>query len=177
MRQHRLFILCLILGFSQGCTNYLYTGKITAQDSFDTDREIVLYWNKTDPLIGSPKAGPATLLTQCSLRKPSFVEQEQGIVFYGDPGRDLDIDTKPIQSQDHVCGRFTNRESFVEISPGPLSLEILCNPEFDEFAVDHKKLGYLKARKDQPYTFDIQEAKKEWSLIGKILEESPPQCP
>jgi hypothetical protein len=35
-----------------GCTNYVYHRKIQAPDSNDVDHEVVIYWSKTDPLIG-----------------------------------------------------------------------------------------------------------------------------
>lgn len=176
MRQYHVLILCLLLGFSHGCTNYLYTGKIMEQDSFDVNRAMILYWSKTDPLLGSPKAGPATLVTQCSLRRLSFDEREQGILFLGDPGKDFDaLREIPVPSQDYVCGRFIDEAAFVDISKGSLSLSVFCRPEIDEFSVRPKNQGYLKARKE-PYIFDIQET-KEWSFLGKILEAPPPpQC-
>ena len=176
MRHHHVLILCFMLGFSQGCTNYLYTGKIMEQDSFEVNREIILYWTKTDSMIGNPKAGPATLLTQCSLRRLSFDEKKQGIVFLGDPGKDFDIlGNTPVLSQDHVCGRFIDQTSFMDISKGPLSLTVSCRPEIDEFSARPENQGYLKAR-TEAYIFDIQE-KKEWSIFGKIPEAPTTQCP
>ena len=176
MRHSHVLILCLLLGFSQGCTNYLYTGKIMEQDSFDKNRKMILYWSKTDPLIGPPKAGPATLVTQCSLRRLSFDEREQGILFLGDPGKNFDIlQNTLVSSQDHVCGRFIDQTTFVDISKGSLSLTVFCKPETDEFSARPGNQGYLKARKE-PYTFDIQET-KEWSFLGNIIEAPPPpQC-
>ena len=176
MRHYHVLILSLLLGFSHGCTNYLYTGKIVEQDSFDVNREMILYWSKTDPLLGSPKAGPAILVTQCSLRRLSFDEREQGILFLGDPGKDFDIrNDSPVPSQDHVCGRFINQTTFVDIAKGSLSLAISCRPEIDEFSARPGSQGYLKAR-GEPYMFDIQET-KEWSFLGKITEApAPPQC-
>lgn len=176
MRHYHVLILCLLLGLSQGCTNYLYTGKIMEQDSLNMNREMILYWSKTESLLSSPKAGPATLVTQCSLRRLSFVEREQGILFLGDPGKDIDIrQNAPVPSQDHVCGRFINQTTFVDIAKGSLSLAISCGPEVDEFSARPGNQGYLKAR-ESPYTFDIQET-KEWSFLGEILEApSPPQC-
>ena len=169
----------VILFTAPGCTNYLYSGKLDAIDSYGQNRKFVLSWTKMDPFLGSPKAGPATLRTevQCS-RTLSFDEKPNGIFFLGEPGRDIDaIHNTPVSSQDHICGKFLKQSKFVDIQGGSLSLTVSCNPvkEVNEFSVHPGNQGYLKARTD-PYTFDIQETKKEWSFQGKTLEIPSPQC-
>lgn len=177
MRIPYFILLCLVGGWLPGCTNYLYTGNMTAQDSLNQPREFVLYWSKTDPLFGSPKAGPASLRTQCSLREMSFVEKENGIVFLGDPGKDVDvIHNTPVSSQDHVCGLFAGEHTFADIQEGPLDVMVFCKPVVDEFSANPQHQTYLKAR-PEPYPFEITQT-KQWSFLGE-LPKAPalPPCP
>lgn len=157
----------------QGCvTNSLYTGDLTVPDrEAGEDRRVVLYWTKTDPLLGSPKAGPATVLTQCG-RSMTFVERPEGIVFRGDPGRDLTSDGKPVE-EGKVCGRFLGHQRFVELGDGPLQVQVMCEAQFDDFSVVRE--GYLPARED-PYTFMISRSETS-SLFGTEPDvPDPPSC-
>lgn len=157
----------------QGCvTNSLYTGDLTVPDpEAGNDRRVVLYWTKTDPLLGSPKAGPATVLTQCG-RSMTFVERPEGIVYRGDPGRDITSDGSPVEDG-QVCGRFLGHQRFVDLNEGLLQVQVMCEAQFDDFSVVRE--GYLPARAE-PYTFPISRAEAS-SLFGTEPDvPDPPAC-
>src|SRR4051812_29452591 len=79
-------LTCLWL--SAGCTNHLYQGEMIALDAYGRERQFIMYWTRTDPLLGMPKASPAVLLTECSPNGIEFSEEPEGVVFRGVPGRD-----------------------------------------------------------------------------------------
>jgi hypothetical protein len=169
----KLIILCLSLAVLNGCTNYLYKGQIIAEDSKGRDRDVIIYWTKTSPLLGGDKAGPASLLTECG-SLVSFDEQEQGIFFRGEPGKDRFADSQtPVKNGD-ICGKFLNEFRFVDIGSGALELSILCIPEdADDFSLFQR--SYVSA-KHSPYKFNVIEF-HDWSFLGKSLPApSVPDC-
>ncbi len=171
MRRLPIVSLGLLVGVLQGCANYLYQGEITAQDSSGQERRVVLYWPKTDPLLGDPKAGPAILLTQCGARI-TFVERPERIVFRGTPSQDRPSGQDVTISEGQICGRFVGEKRFVDIDGGTLSLIISCEPITSEFSLNR---AYLRASPD-PYQFQIKED-KSWSLFGKVPDApKPPAC-
>jgi hypothetical protein len=160
----KFIIFCLSLIMLNGCTNYLYQGQINAEDSNGKERKVLIYWTKTSPLLGSDKAGPANLMTECGALI-SFDEQEQGIFFRAEPGKDRFVDSQvPVKNGD-ICGKFLTANSFVDIGSGALELSILCIPEeADEFSLSQR--SYISA-KYSPYTFTITET-QSWSFLGEL---------
>ena len=171
----KLAITCLSILLLNGCSNYLYKGNIRAIDSEGKDREVILYWNKTDPLIGDDKAGPASLLTECG-SLISFDERNEGIVFLGEPGRDIITKTGSQVSNGDVCGRFLNHQKFVLIGDGEIELSILCQPQpISDGEFSTKKRSYI-AVKSTPYKFNITST-KSWSFLGDTHQSPPiPEC-
>lgn len=158
----------------QGCTNTLYQGEIDAMNSQDQERKVVFYWTKTEKLIGRDKAGPAILMTECSTRRLTFQEKEDGIYFFGTPGLDSLSDQTPITSQDQHCGKIVNEERYIDIQSGTINLEINCVANIDEFSFTSGSTSpaYIKAR-NEPYIFEI-DALSNWSFFGEIPDTPPP---
>jgi len=162
--QKLLMSLVLLSGsLLSGCTNYLYQGSIKAEDSAGKQRQVVLYWSKTEPLIGDEKADMVHVLTECGL-VIVFENQPNGIIFRGEPQRDRRVNSSASGNQkDNIeCGRILGASRLTELGEGPLSLRIQCAPVSSEFSV--QKRTYLQARK-APYKFDVAE-KKSWSFFG-----------
>lgn len=164
-----------VLGFGlfvlTGCTNYLYQGALTAPDSEGVERQVLVHWSKTDPLIGDAKASPVALDTGCG-ETILFVERNDGIVFRGEPGRDFDADTDQAVAEGDLCGRVIGKTKLHELDDDTLELTIRCKPESDDFSF--KKRTYVQAR-SEPYRFDISVS-KEWSLLGKIPDSPMAAC-
>lgn len=160
-------IVCSLLFFVSGCTHYSYQGNIEVADSSGVDRDVILYWSKTND-----KAGPATLLTECG---PTifFDEREEGILFRGSPANDAHADTGlPVQDGD-VCGKFLNEKRFVDIQKGELKLTITCKRLSDDFSINPR--NYIAA-KDTPYEFQISES-EDWSFFGQTpAAPEVPKC-
>lgn len=175
MQRMRKFCLPALLILVSGCTNALYTGELTTLDAYDKERQFVLYWTRTDPLIGRTKAGPAILLTECSLTRIDFSDQEEGIVFRGMPGEDRLAGMTETVSPDQVCGMITSYPALREAQSGPAEVRIDCEPmPPDEF--DLRRRNYLPVS-PPPHRFEMIEARREWSFFGKTLEgPSPPDC-
>jgi len=171
----RLLLCIWSVAVLAGCTNLLYQGEISAKDSYGKERHFVLYWTKSDPLIGEAKAGPAILLTECSpLTRIDFNEQSEGIVFRGMPGLDQLADGGGPATQNMICGKFTNYGKFTEAKEGPLLLAIFCKPVQNEFAVQPR--NYLAAGQE-PHVFTIVEKIRRWSVFGETLPGPPvPEC-
>lgn len=173
----RIFMLPVgfALLFSTACTNTLYQGEIPALDAYGKERRFILYWTKTDPLIGEIKAGPAVLLTECSPTRVDFTDQAEGIVFRGEPGFDRLSGAATSVEPGQVCGRIMGHAALSEAGAGPLSVRIDCQPmPPDDFAL--RPRNYLAARSG-PYFFPLAEKVKTWSLLGKTLEAPPvPEC-
>ena len=157
--------------FIQACTNTLYYGEIDAYNSDNKETKVVLYWTKTEPLIGTDKAGVAVLLTECSTRRLNFLERENGIVFFGEPGKDIQADQIPINTQNIPCGKIVNEVSYENIQAGPLAVKIQCKAALrDSFLAPPEGLSssYIKAI-DTPYTYDIME-KSSCSFFGETID-------
>jgi len=165
------FILCIV----SGCTNFLYQGEISAQDAYGKERHFVLYWTRTDPLIGQAKAGPAILLTECSpLTRIDFSEQVEGIVFRGMPGFDRLPGQSGATDQNVICGKVANYARWTDAKEGALFVAAFCEPVPNDFALEPR--NYLAVR-SEPYSFPIIEKVKRWSFLGETLEGPPvPEC-
>ena len=169
------FIVIAVCG-AAGCTNYLYQADLSGKDAYGKERQFVLYWTKTDPIIGEPKAGPAVLLTECSpTTRIDFSDKPEGVVFRGMPGYDRLPDGDGAVDQNTVCGRIITYSTLVDAQAGQLSLQMICMPVQDnEFALQPR--NYLAAR-PEPYVFPVMEKIKKWSLTGETLAApAVPDC-
>ena len=164
-----LSVLALL---AQGCTNYMFTAEMMANDSEGDERQIVVYWPMTDPLLGGRKAGPVMLLTECGI-PIQFDQQEEGIVFRGNPQDDVFVDGPTPPTSEIECGRFTSADTLVDIDEGTVEFEIRCAPVNDEFAAIPR--AYIAAR-DEPYEIEIRGVMLR-SVFGKTLDAPPiPDC-
>jgi hypothetical protein len=165
---NKLVILLSLLSLS-ACTNYLYQGSLRAPDSNGVEREHVIYWPKTELLLGKTKGGPATLMTECG-SAIQFDERPEGIVFRGSPASDIDPKTGHPVDLEHICGRFLNFKRFADSNAGDLQISVLCTALSDDFSVIER--SYLQAN-DSPYIFNITE-QKEWSIFGSTVNAPAP---
>jgi len=168
----RTFSLMLCFSLLAACTTTTYQGSIKAPDSSNQQRQVLLYWIKTKPLIGSAKADIAHLLTECG-SLVVFENTGQGIVFRGEPGRDKAVLGQASNSNTFECGRFVDAKDLKAVTTGPVGLIIQCNPVSDDFSVTPRQ--YLKAS-SQAYEFTIT-ADKQWSMLGATpTVPKPPEC-
>lgn len=156
-----------------GCTNYLYQGQFSGTDAYGKERHYILYWPKTEQLLGTTKAGPAVLLTECSLTKIDFDDQPQGIIFRGEQERDRLPGSNSSVGRDQLCGKILNYAELADISAGNIQLEIDCEPISDDFAIQPR--NYPKA-KPGPYVIPVIEKIKKWSLTGETLPAPTLDC-
>jgi hypothetical protein len=158
-------VVLMLSSVLNGCTNYLYQGSIKAEDSAGKQRQVVLYWSKTEPFIGDEKADMAHLLTECG-SLVVFENQPSGIIFRGEPQRDRLVNpqatTGGSPAETMECGRIQGPRRLVDVGRGKVSLTIQCEPVSGEFSV--QKRTYLKAR-EAAYDFEVTE-KKKWSFLG-----------
>jgi hypothetical protein len=176
MLRRRFLLLAVSLWLTSGCTNVLYQGEVDAQDSYGKERHFVLYWTKTDPLLGQAKAGPAVLLIECSpFTRIEFDDQPEGIVFRGMPGFDRLLEQAAVPERDPICGKVINYTTLREAHAGPLAVAIYCQPvPGDSFAIQPR--NYLAAQAE-PYSFPVVEKIERWSLFGETLSGPPvPAC-
>jgi hypothetical protein len=163
----RYFLPVLLTWALSGCTNYLYQGQFSGIDANGNKGQFQLYWTKTDKLIGSPKAGPAILRTECSFTAIAFEDQPEGIIFRGEQGRDRLPGNTSTVDRDQPCGKILNHTKLTDVREGDLSIMIGCEPmPQDDF--DTRPRNYPKARTD-PYVFTVTEAIKQRSLFGETL--------
>ena len=164
-------LFALTLG---GCANYLYQGELAGMDAHDKPNRFTLYWPKTEPLVGSDKAGPAILMTGCSTTRINFSDQPEGIVFRGEPGMDRVAGASASVTQNQVCGKFVGPTRLVQVQAGALAVAISCEPmPADEFAA--RPRNYPRA-KTEPYIFQIVEKIKRWSWFGETLPGPEAVC-
>lgn len=165
-----LFLLC------GGCTNYLYQGELTARDACGNERHFLVYWTKTDPLIGLPETSPAHLLAECSPDTSiAFNDQPDGIVFRGVPGADRlpgpDLPLNP----DQECARVEGFSSLGEVGPGKLPVTFYCIPA-GLSAGSTPARNYPAARRE-PYLFPITERLRHFSWRREpFAAPAPPIC-
>lgn len=165
------------LSMITACSHSLYHAELDVLSSDEKPHKSVLYWSKTNPLIGSAKAGPIVLMTACSTRRLNFDETELGIVFRGMPDQDRMPGQNAKISDGIICGEVNTKSSIVDLRSGPLMLTIHCEAVTDEFSISDGLFSpvYIKARK-APYRYDVQE-NNSWSLIGETPEApKPPEC-
>lgn len=160
-----------------GCTLSMYTAELDALNSNGEPRKALLYWPKTDQLIGAAKAGPVILMTECSTRRLNFDETESGIVFRGEPGRDRIPGQNETIADGTVCAKFETQSKLTELQAGELMLSVLCEAVYDEFSIQEGLYtpAYLQAS-EAPYLFDVRES-TSWSLFGETPKApEPPEC-
>jgi hypothetical protein len=164
-----------ILGFGlfvlTGCTNYLYQGAMIAPDSDGVERQVIAHWSKTDPWVGDAKASPVALDTGCG-ETILFVERNEGIVFRGEPGRDVDVNTDQPIAEGDLCGRVVGKRKLLDLDGSILELTVHCKPTSGEFSTD--KRTYVQARRE-PYKFDISMT-KEWNWLGGLPSAPIAEC-
>ncbi len=174
MKPMRYLLPVLLTWALSGCTNYLYQGQLSGVDAYGNNGRFQLYWTKTEKLIGSTKAGPAILRTECSFTAIAFEDQPDGIIFRGEPGKDRIPGKASTVEIGQPCGRILNHAKLAEAREGELLITIGCEPmPPDEF--DVRPRNYLKARAD-PYIFPVFEKIKRWSLFGETLEAPIMNC-
>jgi hypothetical protein len=170
-----LYLLAwLFISALTGCTNYLYQGRLTGVDAYNQANQFTLYWPKTEPFIGSDKAGPAILMTDCSTTRIDFSDQPEGIVFKGEQDRDRLAGETASVSRNQICGSIVGQHKLADVQAGKLSVLINCEPmPADEF--DAQPRNYPKAQ-SEPYIFSIVEKIKRWSLFGETLPGPEISC-
>lgn len=174
MKSTQFSILLTCAWLTTGCTNYIYEGQWSAPDAYGKERHYLLYWPKTEQLLGTTKAGPAVLLTECSLTKIDFDDQPQGIIFRGEQGRDHLPGSASSEERDQACGKILDYTRLSDVPAGDIQLKIDCEPISDEFATQPR--NYPKAR-PEPYVIPVVEKTKQWSLVGKTLPGPVLDCP
>lgn len=163
----------LLLLLTTACTNTLYQADLNVLNSDGQTRQVILYWTKTEKLLGEAKAGPIVLLTACSSRRINFDQTNSGIQFRGEPGMDRLQGHLSTVSEGTICGQVENGSILTELESGPLLLSIKCEGISDDFTIGSS--SYIQAR-EQPYQFNIQE-NSQWSFLGTIIEApQPPDC-
>lgn len=169
------YLLPLLLAWAlSGCTNYLYQGQLSGVDAHGKKGQFQLYWSKTEKLIGSTKAGPAILRTECSFTAIAFEDQPDGIIFRGEQGKDRLPGKSTTVNRDQPCGKILNYAKLADAREGELSVTIGCEPmPPDDF--DVRPRNYPKARTN-PYIFPVVEKIKRWSLFGETLEAPILSC-
>ncbi|MGD7036101.1 hypothetical protein [Methylotuvimicrobium buryatense] len=173
----KLFTSIYLLVLLNGCTLSMYTAELDALNSDGEPRKALLYWSKTDRLIGTSKAGPVILMTECSTRRLSFDETEARIIYRGEPGRDRIAGQNETIEDGTVCAKIETQLKLTELQAGELMLTMLCEAVYDEFSIQEGLYtpAYLKAR-EAPYLFDVQE-NTSWSLFGETPKApEPPEC-
>jgi len=157
-----------------GCVNSLYQAETAELDTAGNERNFTLYWTKTEPWIGTSKAGPAVLLTECSSARPAFVNTDNGIVFFGSRGFDQLPDQSEMNSGRLLCGKIENYTHLREIPAGSITVTMRCSPVADDFSVGSRT--YLAPR-PAPYVLKVSEKEREWSFFGRSLAAPPaPEC-
>jgi len=173
----RNFATCAIFFLTvslTGCINSLYQAETAALDTAGNERNFILYWTNTEPWIGTSKAGPAVLLTECSSARPAFVNTDDGIIFFGLMGYDQLPDQSGLNSGRLLCGKIENYTHLREIRAGSISVTMRCKPTADDFSVGNKT--YLAPR-PEPYVLKVLEKERQWSFLGKSLAAPlAPEC-
>lgn len=174
MKLMRYLLPVLLAWALPGCTNYLYQGQLSGMDAYGNKGQFQLYWTKTEKLIGSTKAGPAILRTECSFTAIAFEDQPEGIIFRGEQGKDRLSGNTSTVGIDQPCGKILNHSKIADVREGELSITIGCEPmPPDDF--DAQPRNYPKARTD-PYIFSVVEKIKHWSLFGETLQTPVMNC-
>jgi hypothetical protein len=170
-------ILAFLVIIIAGCTNTIYQAELSVLNSDDAKQKAVLYWSKTDKLVGESKAGPIVLMTACSTRRLDFVDTGSGVVFFGAPDMDkLVLSSEPV-TQKTVCGQINDANKITDLDEGPLSLNINCQAIIDEFSFRDGLYSpvYIKAS-ETPYRFEVNK-ESHWSFNGSIPDApKPPEC-
>jgi len=172
MKGRTRIIAGLTLLFFTGCTNILYQGELTTQDAYGKERQFILYWTSTEPLIGEAKAGPAVLLTECSLTRIDFTDQSEGVVFRGTAGEDRLAGRTDAVEINQICGVIEGISSLREAKSGTIDVRIDCEPmPPDDFAAYPR--NYLAASPPK-HRFTIVETERSWSILGQTLPGPAP---
>lgn len=167
----KLTIVALTTALAAGaCAQYTYFGNLQARDSADKDREIVVYWTKTErKLWFDTVAGGVRLLTECSTNTLDYEEKPQGIVFLRRPS-DVGVgQTIPLGAP---CGKILTAPRVADLGEGTLELTMHCRPDATgDFSIPALR-QYLQAR-DAPYRFEIHKKRTDEVEGGA---PKPPMC-
>ena len=147
--------VALVLAALSGCAQVAYFGRLEAQDSADTPREVVVYWTKTERMLWfDTVSGGVRVLTECSTNTLDYEEKPQGIVFLRRPG---DVPVGRAIALGEPCGRVLGAARVQDLATGALELTVNCRPDAsNEFAVS-SVVNYPQAR-EAPYRFTIEKA-------------------
>lgn len=143
---------------ASGCAQYTYFGSLQAKDSAGKDREVVVYWTKTErKLWFDTAAGGVRLLTECSTNAVDYEEKPQGIVFLRRPA---DVGVGRSIALGAACGRILTAPRVADLGEGTLELTMHCRPDTtDDFSIPALR-QYLQAR-DTPYRFQIHKKRTD----------------
>jgi len=175
MHKNKSIILILLSGWLVGCSHTLYQAELDVSNSDGAMQKAVLYWSKTDKLIGTSKAGPIILLTACSTRRIDFVDADQDIVFWGTLGGDRRTSGLVALTEKKVCGRITNATRIIDLTAGPLAVNIYCEAISSDFSMTEGAYtpAYIKAS-ESAYNFTVTKD-SSWSFFGSSI--SAPAAP
>jgi len=177
MHKNKLISFILLSGLLAGCSHTLYQAELDVSNSDSVMQKAVLYWSKTDKLLGTSKAGPIILLTACSTRRIDFVDADQGIVFWGVLGGDRRMGKPAAIIKKTVCGRIANATRITDLTAGPLVVNIYCEAVSSDFSMTEGPYtpAYIKASASA-YNFMVTED-ASWSLFGaSISAPAAPVC-
>ena len=155
MRAPAIVVLLAVL---QGCAQYTYFGRMEAQDSASREREIVVYWTKTERMLWfDTVSGGVRVLTECSTNAIDYEEKPEGIVFLRRPG---DVPVGREIALNAPCGSVLGATRVEALGTGTLDLTMHCRPDTsNEFAIT-ALVNYVQAR-EAPYRFRIVKAKSD----------------
>lgn len=154
----RVPAIVVLLAVLQGCAQYTYFGRMEAQDSANQEREIVVYWTKTERAVWfDTVSGGVRVLTECSTNAIDYEEKPEGIVFLRRPG---DVPVGREIALNAPCGSVLGATRVEALGTGPLELTMHCRPDTsNEFAIA-PVVSYLQAR-EAPYRFRIERARSD----------------
>lgn len=142
--------------FLSGCAhNYVYSGTLEAEDSTGKTRKHLLYWNRTERIIGYDTVeGSVRMLPQCSLNTVAYDEQPNGIVFRARENDKQVIGEAAPDLKQRVCGKVMGANRIKDLAEGTVEVTVLCEDEpADELS---RPKPYLKAS-ERPYPFPVSK--------------------
>lgn len=160
----RILVLTILILLTSGCAHYLYQGDFKAENNLNETSQFRLWWTKTDPVVGSDKAGPIILNVACGA-PVTFSESDNGIVFV--EGSDKFESVNGGTGSTLVCGKITNLDRFVDYSGGDILLSSFCKPIQDDEGFGLVR-SILLSTEQPTYRIPIT-VKKEWSFLDSAL--------
>ena len=131
--------LCFL--WLSGCAHYWYVGRMNALDSGGKERDVLVYWNRTERALWfDTVAGAVRVKTQCG-STIVFEEKEDGVIFRARPS-DQAVGAQPIPLGG-VCGRIVDARRIGDLTAGELHLDVQCQPRITAFST--AAVHYLQA--------------------------------